>query len=126
MRVVLSALAVVLGGCATDAHVLSSCATVAAVRENQQYCFGKIVRIEAHLISTRHGEYLADTTESRTVLAVSIPEAGDYAKPGKALLDILNQSAHMSVVEVHGSFVGRISRSSAGAPVLNLHRFDID
>ena len=124
MKWILLTLAMLFVGCA---HVTSNaleCTSVPSVIQNAAVCSGRVVRIEAHLISTRHGAYMADgPDELGQTLGVEIIESGPHAEAAAAIAKRLDQAqlGH-PVAKIIGVFEGSVDADSRGVITIKVFR----
>jgi hypothetical protein len=103
-----------LFGCSSGSAINSSRASVSSIKANPLIWRDQVLRLEAYLVSTDHGAYLADSPNDEDVLGVSFAER-EHRKATAELLEKLAR-AHVGkpYAQIHGLFEGRLTITSDG------------
>lgn len=106
-------------GCAVSPM---DCASVSTIKANSSACTGRTIQVEAYLVSTRHGEYLADAPDDSEVLRVVFSEQEEHRE---AVVILLDKLGHANVgkpfAEIHGTFEGRLVGTDSNSLHLEIH-----
>ncbi|TAA28065.1 MULTISPECIES: hypothetical protein [Pseudoxanthomonas] len=94
------------------------CSTASDVKERKETCSNRSIKINAYLISTRHGAYLVDEPDGSDVLAAVFSDLPQYRRSTALLLEELAYANRgQPYAQIQGTFEGRLLLDSDGRAV---------
>ena len=111
-----------LASCGEMRDAAEHCHTPIAAARNFAACSGRTIQISGILVSTRHGDYLSETADSKPALVVTYSESEIHAATVTALMDEIDKAAvGKATTAIAGDFEGKlISRSQGRVPVFEI------